>query len=1348
MATEPEADALARGASSMRGCCLATLILLSALPVRAADVPGLPADVQPHVLLHVPFDDTATAAAARGRPEPLVAEGLQFQPGHTGSGLAADARTRCAYATAGSFNAAQGTVMMWVKREGASDVLFALGPWYGPDFVTLRVVEAQSNTHCYLKQGGKEIARADLRGPVPEAGAWHHYAMTWDRKQLRLFVDGAQRSSGNMTGALNGADLADRMWIGTSAEGHYPANSLLDDLCILDVPLSADQLLAYTDPALAAQMAQRLAKRQSTALRTLFHVGFDGADPLKADQAAGNPAAAAQDKLQIVPGLSGKGVLIQGEAILAYDEPGNLDKDYGSFEMWVKFGFDQANPPPYPCFFKEDAPLGPMPVDNIWLFMANQSGFGTIRCDRRVAGTDDVLFASVPGGVVKDTWHQMVLNWDSRVGQRLYLDGQKMPNFIGDRPFGVRGFTWTPREHPRFFLGNRGRDVYHSATPRWGACESVIDDFSIYSRPLTPAEVAAHYAAGLGAANVPPLVLVRHATAAAGEAYQPIFDLKNMHDFPLQGKLTVALTGGPAERAVFSGAITIAPQSQSALTAPPLKLPAGRYAIVYGYNGRKIGQQYLSVLPPPPPPGPGGAPVLIGKYDAVAMREAKDNFRASVASQVGVLGEARYVEAGTDQFARLAFRFAVKHPGTPHLLRVFYPDDRDRAFDVIVNSPNTPCTYDTQGGVLTGREFENTGQLQHYDLLYWPREQDQALFLTTWIKGAPAAISGFELYELPGLPPTPLAASGPGKRRLGLYWEDMMISEAFGGGHHETDATRFTAETADRMIEYMRATGQNQLIYPITFYQGPSYLALSENLVTCVGQRHPQEYVDLLLKRFEQAGPPGEFGFLPSINCCLAASLLLPIEKYVKTPEAGYLQVDNRGSMVAGQFPQLNVLHPLYQERLAAIIGEMCTRWGKSPAFQGVQLHLGFESSFWMGDIRFGYDDFTIGLFEKDTGLKLPAFTGDDRYAQRYDWLMQQQRTEWVGWRCRKVTQFYTRLARLLSATRPDLKLIVGLRYMSEGDCNLPLWENAGRSMGTVYGGAGLDFDQLAKIPNLEIQKYFFPSDIAWRRGGATGNAMYHGLELRRSDEMRETLTHSGQQPVDINVYIEYFESDIDARDPIKDLWWKGPEWRVAGLMPGGRNWLELFAEAIALYDAPRVTIGGFIVGTMGHQDEVTEFARAYRPLPAVRFDTIKSASDTAVVRAGPGGYLYVVSRSPFPVTVNLRVPAAATLTDLSDHTQFAGPDLHVALKPYQLRSFQGAVTPANVSITGYDIPPERRARVLAAMERLRAAGAAGAAIADRLQKELDQLNYTKCKFILEEPASLDLLEASHASQG
>lgn len=1317
---------------------------------QAATVPGLAADLQPHVLLYAPFEGTGTAAVAKGTPEPLVGSGLRFDPGKVGQGLRADKDTRCAYATAGNLDPAQGTVMMWLNRDAGGDALFTVGSWYGADFIALRAADVQNVTCSHLKQGGKTVAALETPG-VPALREWHHVALTWDRKQLRLFVDGAQRGAANVSGALSGADLADRMWIGTAAEGVYAANSVIDELCILDVPLTADQLLAYTDPAVASQMAQRLTKRQSTALRTLFHVGFDGADPLRADQAEGNPAPAAHDKLQIVPGLSGKGVLIEGEAILAYDEPGNLDKDYGSFELWVKLGFDETNPPSVPCFFQEDAPLGPVPMENIWLFMWNQAAFGLLRCDRRVLpGMDDVIYATIPGGVIKDTWHQLVVNWDSRVGQRLFIDGQKMPNFVSDRPFGLRGFTWAPQEHPRFFLGNRGRDVYHSAQPMWGACESVVDEFSIYSRPLSPAEVADHYVRGFGTVGAPPLILIRQAAVVEGETYRPLFDLKNRFDTVLQGGLDITLVNDKGSQPVLSSRLAIAPQAQTSLQAPALKLAAGHYAFVYSYNGRKVGQQALSVLRPPAPPLPAGAPVLIGKYEAVAMREGRENYRESLPSRVGALGDVRYLEAGDAQFARLAFRFKVEHPGRPHRLRVFYPDDRDRAFDVIVNSPTYPCTYDTQGGVLTGREYENTGQMQHYDLLYWPREQDQALYLTTWIKGAPAAISGFEVSELQGTLPAALpGATAPGKRRLGLYWEDMMLSEAFGGRHNETEAARFATETADRMVEYMKHTGQNQLIYPITFYQGPSYLSLSENLMTCVGQRHPQEYVDLLLKRFEQAGPAGEFGFLPSLNCCLSPSLVLPVEKYVKTPEAGYLQVDNQGNMVTGQFPQLNVLHPLYQERLTAIISEMCARWGKSPAFKGVQLHLGFESSYWMGDLRFGYDDFTVGMFEKDTGITLPTLAGDDRYARRYDWLMKEKKAEWLDWRCRKVTQFYSRLARLLSSTRPDLKLIVGLRYMSEGDCNLPLWEQAGRSIKGVYRGAGLDFEQLAKIPNVEIQKYFFPADIAWRRGGSAGHAMYNGLELRRSDELRETLTRDSQQPVNVNVYVEYFESGIDESDPIRDLWWEGPRWRCCGLTPGGRNYLELFAEAVALYDAPMITTGGFVVGTMGHNEEVAEFAKAYRALPAVRFETIKGSSDTAIVRVGAGGYLYVVSRSPFPMAVNLKCPAGTTLSDLSDNTRLTGPDLRVALLPYQLRAFQGNLTgAAAVSVAGYDIPPARRALVQAAMGRLQGKGAAGAGVAERLQRELEQLNYTRCKHILEEPGTLDLLETGTVSNG
>ena len=81
-----------------------------------------------------------------------------------------------------------------------------------------------------------------------------------------------------------------------------------------------------------------------------------------------------------------------------------------------------------------------------------------------------------------------------------------------------------------------------------------------------------------------------------------------------------------------------------------------------------------------------------------------------------------------------------------------------------------------------------------------------------------------------------------------------MLSECFGGRHNEQDGVRFAADTADRMVDYLRWTGQNTLIYPAFFYQGPTFPTLAEDLITGGSERHPPEYLDILLRRFEEAG--------------------------------------------------------------------------------------------------------------------------------------------------------------------------------------------------------------------------------------------------------------------------------------------------------------------------------------------------------------------------------------------------------------------------------------------------------------------------------------------------------------
>jgi hypothetical protein len=170
------------------------------------------------------------------------------------------------------------------------------------------------------------------------------------------------------------------------------------------------------------------------------------------------------------------------------------------------------------------------------------------------------------------------------------------------------------------------------------------------------------------------------------------------------------------------------------------------------------------------------------------------------------------------------------------------------------------------------------------------------------------------------------------------------------------------------------------------------------------------------------------------------------------------------------------------------------------------------------------------------------------------------------------------------------------------------------------------------------------------------------------------------------------------------------------------------------------ITTGGFVVGTMGNDEQTREFARAFVPLPADGFKTIKGFSDTVVVRSGPQEYLYAVSRSPFPVQITLQGKAALKLKDISDNSELKGREVKIPLLPYQMRTFTGAPAAGSITIRDYHIPAERKELVVQTINVLKTKGPDGSAIALRLEKELEKLNYVQCKYIMEEPRTLDLL--------
>jgi hypothetical protein len=168
-------------------------------------------------------------------------------------------------------------------------------------------------------------------------------------------------------------------------------------------------------------------------------------------------------------------------------------------------------------------------------------------------------------------------------------------------------------------------------------------------------------------------------------------------------------------------------------------------------------------------------------------------------------------------------------------------------------------------------------------------------------------------------------------------------------------------------------------------------------------------------------------------------------------------------------------------------------------------------------------------------------------------------------------------------------------------------------------------------------------------------------------------------------------------------------------MFPGGDHFLEHYAHAVAELDALRITAGGLFLDR-AHGQQIGPFARAYRALPAQKFQTVGHATDPVAVRTlvhNGRRCFYAVNRDYYPVKVDVAFNAAPKAAeDLATGEKLDLPQQwSLALGPYELRSF--AVAPEVEIVRFTATPPESIVRelrretelALAAFAKLRAAG-------------------------------------------
>jgi hypothetical protein len=726
-----------------------------------------------------------------------------------------------------------------------------------------------------------------------------------------------------------------------------------------------------------------------------------------------------------------------------------------------------------------------------------------------------------------------------------------------------------------------------------------------------------------------------------------------------------------------------------------------------------------------------------------------------------------YREAEAVPLSRFGYRFTLEHIGKPHLAVVRYPDDKRRFMCMMDGT-----TYDMTEGDFTGVNQPLTNEMVEIRKIFWPRWTDCSIVFMTWGNGEPAAVSDVKIYELDTLPALAIAKNTDNipLRNIGIQFEDPC-GKAYSIGASSDE------EWLHRTVNYLHYTGQNTLTYPVVWYHGPLYPSGCEPMsyvdIAAGKDRNlywrwtsnPGDWVENLLKRFEKE----DLKFNASMTMLRLGSLMKDMNIDLEAIKSGketynnmlyndcvqsspndwtaslnsrYYEKQFRGTPdgqlpygeKGGNFPEgpmFNPLHPKVQQAILDVVQEIVDKYGKSPAFKGISINMWHATIAWFAHLRSGYDDYTIRLFEKETGIKIPvSYRAPDRFSKRYDYLTKNHLDRWVQWRCEKVNQLFLKMRDLVVAARPDLKLTVTMWTETTirvlGLPHDPSFQILNRdSWYKVYRDGGFDVNLFKNEPGIKIDYSLCPSRDrdGWGTSGDQ-TPLEKTCSFRDHDYLdNETLTtirndeHSGAYIFDSWVEawgeFKYFPCDPDdqqAKDlayltgkPVdgicrmnaeypKDGFWWDSQLRITSHFQGGVHYLEPFAHSLAELDACEISRGGLYVDT-GHDKMIQGFARAYRTLPEQKFETVGSFTDPIALRtlvAGGRRYLYMVNREYYPVKVIINFNnKPSQFTDLATSQKLkASKKWELTLGSYELRSL-GMMPETSVVDFTTEVPEE-----------------------------------------------------------
>jgi len=332
-----------------------------------------------------------------------------------------------------------------------------------------------------------------------------------------------------------------------------------------------------------------------------------------------------------------------------------------------------------------------------------------------------------------------------------------------------------------------------------------------------------------------------------------------------------------------------------------------------------------------------------------------------------------------------------------------------------------------------------------------------------------------------------------------------------------------------------------------------------------------------------------------------------------------------------------NVFHPKVFAYFKRTLAAYRDKFGVYPHFRGVMLN---ESpGFRFESIKYGYDDTTVGMFERETGVKVPGKTCAERYAYLaegagYD--------KWVAWRCRKVTESLKELVATLRAEggeRLRLQFVIDCDFTKNVSDRWPDYDLA-----KLHREAGIDLAALKAIEGLDVIPTFHPHMTqSWRM-------MLDEEYIPYDPRTAETYGHDMPNFfLEEHCNLEIYPSMTIGQGKTA---WKNPFWWPYGCNVQGKvdfaNYatphpdnafaLGPMANIVADYDVQDLLHGFWGLPESGAHAEFRRFYDQFRSIPRGKYALLKGwTNDPVAIRVNEKGH-YLVNRLWAPVTVTYSV--------------------------------------------------------------------------------------------------------------